>query len=222
LAIVWPCHLSVDQYAALGRDVEVPRPDCPVCLAPMTRWSGYRRKIRHDDEDVLIFVARARCSPCGATHAQVPAFALTNRLHDAETIGALLEEVLDGPAGVRPAAEARAIGHETARGWVRRFRARALELAASFAALAVEIGAEPVVPASDPARYALDAMRSAFAAAAGLPGWASLGLWRFCSAVSGGRLLATNTMFPYLVVGKRRFMPPVPNDGERNRGRDGP
>jgi hypothetical protein len=188
----------------------------------MTRWSGYRRKIRHDDEDVLIFVARARCSPCGATHAQVPAFALTNRLHDAETIGALLEEVLDGPAGVRPAAEARAIGHETARGWVRRFRARALELAASFAALAVEIGAEPVVPASDPARYALDAMRSAFAAAAGLPGWASLGLWRFCSAVSGGRLLATNTMFPYLVVGKRRFMPPVPNDGERNRGRDGP
>jgi hypothetical protein len=29
--------------------------------------------------------------------------------------------------------------------------------------------------------------------------------------VSGGRLIATNTDSPYLVVGKRRFMPPVPS-----------
>jgi hypothetical protein len=28
--------------------------------------------------------------------------------------------------------------------------------------------------------------------------------------VSGGRLIAVNTDSPWLIVGKRRFMPPVP------------
>ncbi len=54
------------------------------------------------------------------------------------------------------------------------------------------------------------AIRVAFAAAAALPGWAGLGAWRFASAVSGGTLIAANTTSPFLMVGKRRFMPPVP------------
>jgi hypothetical protein len=45
---------------------------------------------------------------------------------------------------------------------------------------------------------------------AGLPGWAGLGAWRFASAVTGGTLLAANTTSPFLIVGRRRFMPPVP------------
>jgi hypothetical protein len=53
-------------------------------------------------------------------------------------------------------------------------------------------------------------MRAAAEAAFALPGWQSLGRWRFVSTVVGGRLLATNTDSPYLVVGRRRFMPPVP------------
>jgi len=41
-------------------------------------------------------------------------------------------------------------------------------------------------------------------------GWAGLGRWRFAAAVSGGRLIGANTNTPYLIVGRRRFMPPVP------------
>jgi hypothetical protein len=48
-----------------------------------------------------------------------------------------------------------------------------------------------------------------------LAGWDALGGWRFVSAVSGGRVIATNTNTPYLIVGRRRFMPPVPSDGTR-------
>ena len=46
MAIVWPCPLSVDRYAASGREIEVPRPDCPQCGSAMTFWSGYWRHIR--------------------------------------------------------------------------------------------------------------------------------------------------------------------------------
>ena len=85
------------------------------------------------------------------------------------------------------------------------------ELGTAFAALAVELGGEAIRPAAEPGRFALAAVGAAFAAAAGLPGWLGLGAWRFASSVSGGRLIAANTGSPFLVVGKRRFMPPVPS-----------
>jgi hypothetical protein len=52
------------------------------------------------------------------------------------------------------------------------------------------------------------AVGAAFTAAAGLPGWAVLGLWRFACAVTGGSLLAANASSPFLIIGTRRFMPP--------------
>ena len=100
--------------------------------------------------------------------------------------------------------------YETARGWVRRFRARARELGVAFAALAVELGGAAVTPPAGAGRFALAAIGAAFAAAAGLPGWRRLGAWRFASAVTGGRLIAANTVSPWYVVGRRRFMPPIP------------
>jgi len=36
MAIAWACRLSVAEYAAAGRKVDVPRPDCPNCGRPMT------------------------------------------------------------------------------------------------------------------------------------------------------------------------------------------
>ena len=77
---------------------------------------------------------------------------------------------------------------------VRRFRVRGLELGTGFAALAVELGGEAIRPAAEPGRFALAAVGAAFAAAAGLPGWLGLGAWRFASSVSGGRLIAANTI----------------------------
>ena len=61
-----------------------------------------------------------------------------------------------------------------------------------------------------PGRFALAAIGAAFGAAAALPGWLAVGVWRFASSVSGGRLIAASKSSPYLIVGKRRFMPPVP------------
>jgi len=210
MAIVWPCAVSVDEYVAAGRGVRVPRQDCPDCAAGMTLWAGYWRHVRDADGCRRIFVPRFRCAGCAVTHALLPAFVLRGRLDVADTVGQVLGEVLAGPAGVRPAAVRVGVPHTTARGWVRRFAARAGGLAVAFAALGVELGGEAIGPAADRCRWALGAIGAAFAAAGGLPGWARLGCWRFACAVSGGTLIAANTTSPYLIVGKRRFMPPIP------------
>jgi transposase-like protein len=210
MAIVWSCPLSVDEYVAAGRRLEVPRPNCPSCTQPMHYWSGYERALRVGALDHQLWVPRARCRLCNTTHALLPAFVVLGRLDTAETIGAVLEAVATGPAGVRPAAEAAAVPHSTARGWWRRFARRAEALAAAFAALGSDLGDVFVSPATGPVRRAIAAIGHAFCAACAFPGWHLLGHWRFANAVSGGSFLATNTNPLYLVVGKRRFMPPVP------------
>jgi len=176
----------------------------------MVLWAGYWRHVRAAGRCRKIFVPRLRCGPCRVTHVLLPAFVLAWRLDVAETVGAVIAEVAGGVCGVRPAAARAGVPHTTARDWVRRFAGRARELGAGFAALAVELGGEPVRPAADQRGFALAAIGAAFGAAAGLPGWLAVGLWRFASAVSGGRLIAANTTSPYLIVGSRRFMPPVP------------
>jgi len=210
VSIVWPCSLSVETYVAAGRNVVVPRPDCPSCSGPMTSWSGYRRQIRHDGKCSSMWVPRFRCGSCEATHALLPAFVLTGRLDVAETIGAVIDAVAGGSVGVRPAAAPVDVPHSTARGWMRRFSDRARALGVSFAALATELGGEVAAPLADATREAHRAIRAAFWAATSLPGWLGCGRWRFASAVTGGHLIATNTNSPYLFVGRRRFMPPVP------------
>jgi len=101
MTIVWPCPLSVDAYVAGGRDIEFPRPDCPSCSCPMSFWSGYRRPVREAGLCHKIFVPRLRCGRCAVTHVLLPCFVLAGRLDVAETIGTVLEEVVDGPGGVR-------------------------------------------------------------------------------------------------------------------------
>jgi transposase-like protein len=206
--MVWPCRLTVDAYASMGRAVRVPRPECPSCLVPVVFWSGYWRHVRRLERERRIFIPRVRCRACGVTHALLPAFTLARRLDAADTAGAVIGQVAGGMCGVRPAAAAAGVPYTTARGWVRRFAARAGELAVSFSALCVELGGEVVRPQPDRGQFAVTAIVAAFAAAAGLPGWAVLGRWRFASAVTGGSLLAANASSPWLVIGRRRFMPP--------------
>jgi hypothetical protein len=211
VAIVWPCPLPVDAYVAAGRKVKVPRPVCPSCAGPLVFWSGYWRHIRAAGRCRKMFVPRLRCAPCRVSHALLPAFVLAWRLDVAETVGTVIGEVAGGAGGVRPAAARAGVPHTTARGWVRRFTGRGGELGVAFAALAVELGGEAIRPAAEAGRFALAAVTAAFDAASALPGWLAVGRWRFASAVSGGRLLAANTISPFLVAGKRRFMPPVPS-----------
>ena len=210
MAMVWPCPLAVDAYVAAGRRVDFPRPDCPSCAGRMVFWSGYRRHVRVAGRCRKIFVPRLRCGRCRVTHALLPAFVLAWRLDAAEVIGTAITAVAGGRCGVRPAAAGLEVPYTTARGWCRRFAARAPALGVAFAALAVELGGEAAGPPAEPGRFALAAIGAAFGAACALPGWAGLGPWRFASAVSGGRLLAANATSPFLVVGRWRFMPPVP------------
>ena len=210
MAMVWPCPLAVDAYVAAGREVEFPRPDCPSCRVPMMFWSGYRRHVRDGGRCRKIFVPRLRCGRCRVTHALLPAFVLAWRLDAAEAIGTVITGVAGGACGVRPVAAGLGVPYTTARGWCRRFAARAPELGVAFAALTVELGGNAVRPPAEPGRFALAAIGAAFGAGCALPGWAGLGPWRFASAVSGGRLIAANTISPWLIVGRRRFMPPVP------------
>jgi hypothetical protein len=174
----------------------------------MVFWSGYRRFVRSGGRCRGIWVPRLRCGRCRVTHALLPAFALAWRLDAAEVVGGVIGRVAGGGRGVRPAAAAAGVPHTTARGWARRFSARAGELAVSFSALAVELGGEVVRPLPDRRRHALASVMAGFTAAAGLPGWAALGPWRFASAVTGGSLIAANATSPWLVIGTRRFMPP--------------
>jgi hypothetical protein len=208
MSMVWPCPLSVDAYAAMGRAVEVPRPDCPSCLVPVVFWSGYWRYVRQREQERKIFIPRVRCRVCGVTHALLPAFTLARRLDAADMAGAVIGQVAGGVSGVRPAAAAAGVPYTTARDWVRRFAKRAGELAVSFSALCIELGGEVVRPQPDRCLHAVAAVSAAFTAAAGLAGWAALGRWRFASAVTGGSLLAANASSPFLTIGTRRFMPP--------------
>ncbi len=100
--------------------------------------------------------------------------------------------------------------YTTARGWVRRFRARAAELGVAFATVAVELGGRAVTPPAGAGRFAPTTIGAAFAAAASLLGWGRPGAWRFASAVTDGRLIAASTVSPWYVGGRRRLMPPTP------------
>ena len=168
MSMVWPCPLTVDAYASMGRAVKVPRPDCPSCSGPVVFWSGYWRYVRWLGRCRKIFIRRVRCRACRVTHALLPAFALAWRLDAAEAAGAVIEQVASGRCGVRPAAARAGVPHTTARGHVRRFAARAGELAVSFSALAAELGGEAARPQPDRRRFAVAAIGAAFTAAAGL------------------------------------------------------
>src|SRR5262249_8033737 len=158
VVMVWPCTLPVDAYAAAGREVEFPRPPCPSCAGPLVWWSGYPRWLRAPDRCHRIFVPRLRCGRCAVSHALLPAFVLAWRLDAAAAGGAGVAQVAGGACGIRPAAARAGVPYTTARGWVRRFRARAPALGIAFAALAVELGGEPVTQAADAGLFALAAI----------------------------------------------------------------
>lgn len=174
----------------------------------MIFWSGYSRTVRVGD-DRLIWVRRSKCVPCGVSHGLLPAFCLLRRLYGAEAIGPALEAIIDG-ALARKVADATGFPYATVRDWRRRHRDRAPVLAAGFAALAVELGAGAPELAAVPERAALEALDCAWATARSRFGTAVAGRWRFWSVVSGGEALGTTTHPPWISLGGRRLIPPVP------------
>ena len=129
-AIVWPTSLSVDEYAAAGRDVVILRQNCPDCAKPMIFWSWYSRTVR-DSDDRRIWVRRCRCMACAVSHALLPAFCLLRRLYSVEVIGPAVAAIVAGGA-THQVAEAAGFPYTTTRDWRRRHRDRASTLAASL------------------------------------------------------------------------------------------
>jgi hypothetical protein len=209
MSIVLPCSMSVEAYAAAGKAVEVPRPDCPRCLVAMAFWDWYSRYVRVGREFLEIWIRRVRCSRCGVSHGLLPSFLFAGRYDPAEVIGAVIEAVASGTSGVGAAAEQAGVPLTTARDWLGRFSQRAEELAVGFAACAIELGGALATLTNKARRDAVAAIEAAFEAASGVPGWLGLGRWGFCSRVTGGRLIAPNSNPLVILLGKRRFIAPI-------------
>ncbi len=97
LAIVWGCSLSVSEYEAAGKLVEVPELTChPSCGVRLRPWSWYERRIREGGEACPIWIRRGRCPPCAVTHALLPDFVHARRLDAVEVIGKALEMAAQG------------------------------------------------------------------------------------------------------------------------------
>src|ERR1035441_5288038 len=98
MAIVWPTALGVEQYAAAGRDIDVPRLRGPGCKEPMSYWGWYQRDLRVGRSRALL-VRRQRCKPCATSHAVLPSFVAHGRLDAIGVIGPALEGRVGGHAG---------------------------------------------------------------------------------------------------------------------------
>ncbi|MFZ0188899.1 MAG: hypothetical protein WAL72_18360 [Streptosporangiaceae bacterium] len=92
--------------------------------------------------------------------------------------------------------------YTTARGWVRRFRARAAELGVAFATVAVELGGRAVTPPAGAGRFAPTTIGAAFAAAASLLGWGPAG--RVAVRLSGDRRQADRRQHSLALVRGRQ------------------
>jgi hypothetical protein len=210
MAIVWVCPLSVEEYLAAGRAVAAPRPDCVACQTAMMFWTGYERSLRVGGQCHRLWVRRARCRRCRVTASLIPAFCLVGRLDVVDAVGETVRAVVVSGRSVGKVADDIDVPYTTARDWVRRFRRRAAMLAAGFAALVVEIGGMAPRLAGEAARAAIEAVDWAWTAA-GLRSPSLAGnCWMLASLVTGGRLLVANSNPPWTVLGKRRWIPPVP------------
>jgi len=190
LSIVWACRLSVEEYAAAGRKIEVPRQDCPACGRRLNWWFGYERPVRRS-RGYRIWIRRGRCPPCERTHALLPDFVHERRYDAVDVIGSALELGLSG-AGMRKVADEIEVPYTTARDWRRRYRARAAELLQRFAEMALKLGVGIAKLGTDVEVAALLVLVEV---------WTKVrervaGFWRFWNAVCGGKALATNTTSP--------------------------
>lgn len=205
MAIVWPCSLDVKSYAAAGRDVVVPRPDCPTCSRPMTFRSGYDRVARADG-DHHVWVRRAECRWCASSHALIPSFLFTGRLCTVEVIGSALLLIATG-AGARSAARRVGVPHTTARAWWHRFRARAGWLRSVGLAVVVTLGMAVPGLALDVAVGALEALAAAWSELRRRLAERCPALWPTVSLLTGGSALATTTTSLYPTFAEIGWMP---------------
>ena len=166
---------------------------CPGCAGRLARWGWARtRTVRLVDGEVRVQPRRARCVGCGCTHVLLPDDLLCRRRDGVEVIGAALVAHAAG-AGHRPIAAQLGLPPATVRGWLRRFRARAVSIAAFFTrwVLVLSPGSDPPVWTGQVVGDAVEAVGVATRAA----------VWRFgprrawptAARLSGGGLLSNTS-----------------------------
>lgn len=170
---------------------------CGVCGAGRLRPWGFarRRSLRDRGRSVELRPRRSRCASCLVTHVLLPTVALLRRRDLAEVIGeALLARFVDGKSRAK-VAERAGVVPDTARGWLRRFVARAGEIRVLFTMWAhhLDAGLGAICARGSPPADALEAIGVAAAAATRRLGPSPL--WAFAAGVSGGMLLS-NTSCP--------------------------
>ncbi len=166
---------------------------CPDCDGRLARWGRARtRTVRLADGEVRVQPRRARCVGCGRTHVLLPDALLWRRRDGVEVIGAALVAHAAG-AGHRTIAAALGLPAATVRGWLRRFRSRAVSVAAFFTrwALSLAPGSDPPEPTGDAVRDAIEAVGVATRAVVVRFGLA--GPWPTAARLSGGGLLANTS-----------------------------
>ena len=169
---------------------------CRGCGGELRPW-GYAcwRTLRDHGRPVRLRPRRSRCRACRVSHVLLPTLVLLRRVDLVEVIGAaLMARYVEGRTRAEVARTAGA-PWDTVRGWVRRFRERAVEIRAKFTALAHRWDAAlaPIEPRDTAVLDALEAIGVAVAAA--VRRFGPTPSWTLVAGATGGRLLA-NTSSP--------------------------
>lgn len=182
-----------------GKQVAVPRQQCPTCQRWLAGWGGYWRWLRAPLLVERIWIRRGRCSTCRRSHALLPDLVLQRRLDVVDVIGRALATKLTSRLGLRPIAEQLDVPHTTVRAWWQRFRLRSPKLLAHCTALAVALDgtAVSVTAGATSERTALDVLSAAWQRARARFGERIGNPWSFWSRISGGQGLGTHTTSPW-------------------------
>lgn len=189
IVCLWP--LDVGAYIEQGREVQAPRPPCPLCFGPTRGWSGYWRHLRIE-EDKRIWIPRVRCEVCLVTQALLPWFVVPWRW---DVVDVIVRALVMNAKGIGVGKIAAVVGRPalTVRGWCRRYCrvAEAGEVTRALLELAVRWGWSGWdLPTEPRARCGA----AVVAVAARWRRWRGpVRAWRLGNLITGGRLLAINT-----------------------------
>lgn len=177
---------AVESALGAGR-LRCPFVGCGDLLGP---WGSARERVVRGAGRLR--PRRGRCRGCRRTQVLLPASVLLRRADAVTVIGLALLAKAQG-AGHRRAAALVGLPASTVRGWLRRVSVVAEQVLAVLAAVAAELGAEFVPPAStgDPLAAVVELL-GALSRAMALRLGGSCSPWRLAAVISGGRLLAPN------------------------------
>lgn len=170
---------------------------CPECGGRLARWGFARARVLRDRSGPVAFrPRRGRCCSCRKTQVLLADVALVRRVDTVAVIGRACRLAAGGMGQARVAAAVDRPG-STVRGWLRRFRAAAVRVAAHFGVWAHRLDANlgPIDPAGGPLADAVEAVGVAARAASLRLG--SRPAWSWASVLTVGGLLA-NTNTPWL------------------------